>query len=64
MYGQIDRNVQALVSNKIDSGYTLKGSKVTLPPSGYTYSDTGMFMDDDRMFLRKSVGNIIKYLDN
>ncbi|KAF2643587.1 Arabinanase/levansucrase/invertase [Massarina eburnea CBS 473.64] len=46
LYGQVDRNVQALKSSSLDGGYTL-GSKVTLPPSGYTYSDTGMFVDDD-----------------
>ncbi|KAF2003651.1 carbohydrate-binding module family 35 protein [Amniculicola lignicola CBS 123094] len=47
IYGQVDRNVQALKSDTITGGYSIAGSKVTLPPSGYTYSDTGMFMDDD-----------------
>jgi hypothetical protein len=46
LYGQVDRNVQSLKSTAIDSGYTTV-SKVTLPPSAYTYSDTGMFVDDD-----------------
>ncbi|KAF2187497.1 carbohydrate-binding module family 35 protein [Zopfia rhizophila CBS 207.26] len=47
IYGQVDRNVQALVSSNIADNYQIKGSKVTLPPNGYTYSDTGMFVDDD-----------------
>ncbi|KAF2477480.1 Arabinanase/levansucrase/invertase [Lindgomyces ingoldianus] len=47
IYGQVDRNVQALKSSTIANGYAISGSKVTLPPSSYTYSDTGMFMDDD-----------------
>lgn len=46
IYGQVDRNVQALKSASIDGSYTVNGGKVTLPPSGYTYSDTGMFHDD------------------
>lgn len=48
IYGQIDRNVQALKSSTISDNYAIAGSKVTLPPNGYTYSDTGMFMDDDQ----------------
>jgi hypothetical protein len=47
IYGQVDRNVQALKSSTIASNYAVSGSKVTLPPNGYTYSDTGMFQDDD-----------------
>ncbi|KAF9741672.1 hypothetical protein PMIN06_001416 [Paraphaeosphaeria minitans] len=46
IYGQVDRNVQALKATTIDASYALSGGKVTLPPSGYTYSDTGMFRDD------------------
>ncbi|KAF2110719.1 Arabinanase/levansucrase/invertase [Lophiotrema nucula] len=48
IYGQVDRNVQALKSSTLTDNYAVAGSKVTLPPSGYTYSDTGMFMDDDQ----------------
>jgi beta-xylosidase len=47
IYGQVDRNVQALRSSNISDNYAVAGSKVTLPPSAYTYSDTGMFADDD-----------------
>ncbi|KAF2801019.1 carbohydrate-binding module family 35 protein [Melanomma pulvis-pyrius CBS 109.77] len=47
IYGQVDRNVQALKSTTINDNYALAGSKVTLPPNAYTYSDTGMFQDDD-----------------
>jgi hypothetical protein len=47
IYGQVDRNVQALKSTTITSNYAVSGSKVTLPPNSYTYSDTGMFQDDD-----------------
>jgi beta-xylosidase len=47
IYGQVDRNVQALKSTSINDNYVLSGSKVTLPPNAYTYSDTGMFQDDD-----------------
>ncbi|OCL06395.1 carbohydrate-binding module family 35 protein [Glonium stellatum] len=47
IYGQVDRNVQALTSSSIADGYAVAGPKVTLPPNNYTYSDTGMFMDDD-----------------
>lgn len=47
MYGQVDRNVQALkATSSISGSYDLSGGKVTLPPNGYTYSDTGMFHDD------------------
>ncbi|KAJ4359812.1 uncharacterized protein N0V89_000368 [Didymosphaeria variabile] len=46
IYGQVDRNVQAMKATTIDGSYVLSGGKVTLPPSGYTYSDTGMFRDD------------------
>jgi hypothetical protein len=46
IYGQVDRNVQALKSPSIDGSYSVNGGKVPLPPSGYTYSDTGMFHDD------------------
>jgi hypothetical protein len=42
IYGQVDRNVQAMKATAIDASYALSGGKVTLPPSGYTYSDTGM----------------------
>ncbi|EHK96102.1 hypothetical protein M7I_8216 [Glarea lozoyensis 74030] len=28
-------------------GYKLHGAAVTIPPNGYTYSDTGMFQDTD-----------------
>jgi len=45
MYGQVDRNVQALKSSNsaIDGPFQAVGKPVTLPPSAYTYSDTGMF---------------------
>ncbi|KAJ4366239.1 hypothetical protein N0V83_007875 [Neocucurbitaria cava] len=47
IYGQVDRKVQALKSSSIADGYSVSGSSVALPPSSYTYSDTGMFRDDD-----------------
>ena len=47
LYGQVDRLVQPLVSSTMVGGYTNKGSGVSLPPNSYTYSDTGIFLDDD-----------------
>lgn len=36
IYGQVDRNVQALKSSTINDNYAVSGGKVTLPPNGYT----------------------------
>ncbi|KAF2839214.1 carbohydrate-binding module family 35 protein [Patellaria atrata CBS 101060] len=47
IYGQVDRRVQALVSSQMVGGYSKSGNSVLLPPSSYSYSDTGMFQDDD-----------------
>ncbi|KAJ4414595.1 hypothetical protein N0V82_007837 [Gnomoniopsis sp. IMI 355080] len=46
LYGQQDRYVLSLVSTQLDGGYT-QSAKVYLPPDSYSYSDTGMFEDDD-----------------
>ncbi|CZR60141.1 uncharacterized protein PAC_10037 [Phialocephala subalpina] len=47
IYGQVDRNIQALVSTQMVGGYVTHGAAVTIPPNSYTYSDTGMFKDTD-----------------
>ncbi|KAE8446598.1 hypothetical protein EG329_011791 [Mollisiaceae sp. DMI_Dod_QoI] len=47
IYGQVNRNIQALVSTQMVGGYTTHGAAVTVPPKNYTYSDTGMFQDTD-----------------
>ncbi|KAF4636355.1 hypothetical protein G7Y89_g1727 [Cudoniella acicularis] len=47
IYGQVDRNIQALESSQMVGGYQTHGAAVTIPPNGYTYSDTGMFEDSD-----------------
>jgi hypothetical protein len=45
MYGQQDRYVLSLKSSKLVGGYEIV-QKVHLPPSNYSYSDTGMFYDE------------------
>ena len=47
IYGQLNRNIQALVSTQMVGGYKLNGAAVTIPPNALTYSDTGMFQDTD-----------------
>ena len=46
IYGQQDRYVLSLTSSSFLGGYRTS-AKVHLPPSDYTYSDTGMFFDED-----------------
>lgn len=46
LYGQQDRYALSLRSTQMVGGYT-QVAKVHLPPSDYSYSDTGMFLDDD-----------------
>lgn len=46
LYGQQDRYVLSLKSSDLTSGYS-QSAKVHLPPSDYSYSDTGMFYDED-----------------
>ncbi|KAL9077850.1 MAG: hypothetical protein Q9157_003227 [Trypethelium eluteriae] len=45
IFGQQDRYADSLVSSSLVGGYT-QHAKVYLPPSSYSYSDTGMFYDD------------------
>jgi hypothetical protein len=40
-----------MVSTQMVGGYQLHGAAVTVPPNGYTYSDTGMFQDTDGKYL-------------
>lgn len=47
IYGQLNRNIQSMVSTQMVGGYKLNGAAVTIPPSALTYSDTGMFQDTD-----------------
>ncbi|KUJ11611.1 uncharacterized protein LY89DRAFT_739038 [Mollisia scopiformis] len=47
IYGQVNRDIQALVSTQMEGGYSTHGAAVTVPPNGYSYSDTGMFQDTD-----------------
>jgi hypothetical protein len=55
IYGQVNRNIQALESTQMVGGYATHGAAVTVPPKDYTYSDTGMFQDSDgRHFLGQS----------
>ena len=46
LYGQQDRYVLSLKSSTFEGGYQ-QSAKVHLPPSDYSYSDTGMFFDED-----------------
>jgi len=46
IYGQQDRYSLSLKSTQMSGGYQTS-SKVYLPPSNYSYSDTGMFLDED-----------------
>lgn len=45
LYGQQDRYVLSLKSAQMVGGYSTV-NKVHLPPSDYSYSDTGMFYDE------------------
>ncbi|KAE9363302.1 carbohydrate-binding module family 35 protein [Stipitochalara longipes BDJ] len=54
IYGQVDRNIQALSSAQMVGGYTTHGVAVTVPPKNYTYSDTGMFLDSDVWYILTS----------
>lgn len=45
LYGQQDRYVLSLKSTQMVGGYSTV-NKVHLPPSDYSYSDTGMFYDE------------------
>ncbi|KAI0199327.1 carbohydrate-binding module family 35 protein [Astrocystis sublimbata] len=45
LFGQQDRYVLSLKSSQFIGGYGTS-AKVHIPPSDYTYSDTGMFFDD------------------
>ncbi|KAM3076689.1 hypothetical protein ACMFMG_007492 [Clarireedia jacksonii] len=47
IYGQVSRQVQPLESSQIVGGYAVTRPAVYLPPNNYSYSDTGMFLDDD-----------------
>ncbi|PQE05727.1 glycosyl hydrolase family 43 protein [Rutstroemia sp. NJR-2017a BVV2] len=47
IYGQVSRHVQPLESTQIVGGYTITQPAVYLPPNNYSYSDTGIFRDDD-----------------
>ena len=42
----MNRLVQPLVSSQVVGGYVVHGDAEYLPPDDYTYSDTGMFLDD------------------
>ncbi|KAI1379705.1 carbohydrate-binding module family 35 protein [Hypoxylon crocopeplum] len=46
LFGQQDRYVLSLKSANFIGGYG-QSAKVHIPPSDYTYSDTGMFHDED-----------------
>ncbi|KAJ9144135.1 Glycosyl hydrolase family 43 protein [Pleurostoma richardsiae] len=46
LYGQQDRYVLSLKSAQMIGGYATS-AKVYLPPNDYSYSDTGMFYDED-----------------
>lgn len=46
IFGQQDRYVRSLVSPQLVGRYTAV-AKVHLPPNDYSYSDTGMFYDED-----------------
>ncbi|KAK1759109.1 carbohydrate-binding module family 35 protein [Echria macrotheca] len=46
IFGQQDRYVRSLMSADLAGGRYTAAAKVHLPPSDYTYSDTGMFYDE------------------
>ncbi|KAK6538427.1 hypothetical protein TWF694_010012 [Orbilia ellipsospora] len=62
IYGQVNRLVQPLSSSNIVGGYSLAGSAFSLPPYSLTYSDMGIFQDDDgKWYLATSAdGNILQ----
>ena len=45
IYGQQDRYATSLSSTQMVGGYSQR-AKIHLPPNDYSYSDTGMFLDD------------------
>ncbi|KAJ7054389.1 Arabinanase/levansucrase/invertase [Mycena amicta] len=47
IWGQVDRLIQPLRSTSVTGGYTAFGTSFSIPPSGWTYSDGGLFVDDD-----------------
>ncbi|EIM81457.1 Arabinanase/levansucrase/invertase [Stereum hirsutum FP-91666 SS1] len=47
IWGQVNRDVQALKSSTPSGGFSVYGSPFTLPPDARTYSDEGVFVDDD-----------------
>ncbi|EMR63395.1 putative galactan -beta-galactosidase protein [Eutypa lata UCREL1] len=59
LYGQQDRYVLSLKSSEFTSGYG-QSAKVHLPPSDYSYSDTGMFYDEDDRFGGYEAPGIVK----
>ncbi|OTB03937.1 carbohydrate-binding module family 35 protein [Hypoxylon sp. CI-4A] len=46
LFGQQDRYVLSLKSTEFIGGYS-QSAKVHIPPNDYSYSDTGMFYDED-----------------
>ncbi|KAK1236290.1 hypothetical protein PQX77_000451 [Marasmius sp. AFHP31] len=46
LFGQQDRYSLSLKSGQMSGGYATS-KKVYLPPNNYSYSDTGMFLDED-----------------
>ena len=45
VYGQQDRHVLSLSASSVTGPY-VEEDKVLLPPSNYSYSDTGLFFDE------------------
>ncbi|KAF5392176.1 hypothetical protein D9757_001601 [Collybiopsis confluens] len=45
IWGQVNRQVQALVSSTINGAYSVNGAPFLLPPDGRSYSDEGIFVD-------------------
>lgn len=49
----------SLISTQLVGGYK-QSAKVYLPPDSYSYSDTGMFEDDDRTYTYAQGGKFHK----
>lgn len=47
IWGQVDRLTRGMASTNIAGNYTTYGSGMSIPPSGYTFSDCGVFADTD-----------------
>ncbi|KAF9071771.1 Arabinanase/levansucrase/invertase [Rhodocollybia butyracea] len=45
IWGQVNRQCQALESSTISGGYTVHGAPFSLPPDGRNFSDEGIFVD-------------------